>query len=226
MDLNLVREEDIFIVYASGEFVYTDVSRFETELKEICTELIEQDLDMPLPILVDMRLISFIDSAAVAALIGLHLECRHRLIEVGYSSFIPRVMDILERTNVTQMISCFETEQEGRSAMIERERIFHRFPFHTPAKIIGEKTFFQVNVLNISMGGALLYSHWVVPSNTKFRLILEENHFETEISTIRCNPFPEGYEVGTVFVNKEDSFQEKLVELMVSLQKPKASPAQ
>ena len=100
-------------------------------------------------LLVDMRLVKFINSTALGAIIKAHKRCRAEAGELVISQPSNFVRDVITKVGIDKLIPMFETEQEATKAIIkhlnqreltgeapvDHEKILVSFPDETRQKI-------------------------------------------------------------------------------------------
>ena len=215
MEISIVEEEDICLVYLSGEFVQTAISLFENTMKPLFNRLVMKSSHNSLPVLVDLSGVTFIGSAGIAAMVGIHLDSRHRLIEIGFCGLRQRVLASIQRTKIDQMITIFNDVEEGRLELAEQQRLNQRWSYDAKAILIDEDYPLEVRCLNISKGGCGIFCKAPIPIDSKiYRLILVDANLESKVTILRCQPLTGGFEVAVVFIDRDD----RILKLVQDLQ--------
>lgn len=218
MEISVVKEEDVCLVYLFGDLVFSEVSRFEKQMKQLFSELGHHDVVHPPPVLVDMTHVQFLDSAGVAVLVGIHLDSRHRLLELGYCGFTQQVRRTLDRTHVSTMLNFYSNEKEGRAALVERQRIYQRFIYNANAVLAEGETTYPVTCLNISKGGCSMFSKEFLTPNKKYDISFLDLDIGGVVDLIRCHEVAGGYQLALAFDHTSVEFQQSIVKILNLLQ--------
>ncbi|MBF0240494.1 MAG: STAS domain-containing protein [SAR324 cluster bacterium] len=201
MEINIITGEELATIYLDGDFVQTTIANFENTVRTLFSKLVIETDDTPLPVLFELSNVHFISSAGIAALVGIHMDSRHRLIEIGFCALRRRVLEAIQRTKIDQMLTIFKDEETGREYLIERRRMTQRYTYESSAILKMENHQHLVRCMNISSGGCSLYSETPFTVTSRLsHLQLTELKIEAMIIIRRCTPLPEGgYEIATAF---------------------------
>lgn len=104
-------------------------------------------------LLLDMRLVKFVNSTALGAIIKAHKRCRAEGGELVVSQPSNFVRDVMRKVGIDKLISMYETEQEATKAIIkhlnqreltgeapvDHEKVLISFPDDTRNKMLGGK---------------------------------------------------------------------------------------
>lgn len=202
MEINIIQEEDVCVIYLHGEMTYDTTQYYEEIIFSFISRLMRELPEDPPPILIDLYYINFLDSAGIGMLVGTHRECRHRLIEIGFSGLKMEINTLVERSNLNKMLSIFPTEIEGRKALIERQRLFQRHPYQTEGQFSLDEKVIPITLRNISKNGANFLSKEEIPLASQGDIIISDEQIVAKSEIKRCKVYGyEGYEVAVEFVS-------------------------
>ncbi|MGK5092066.1 STAS domain-containing protein [Deltaproteobacteria bacterium TL4] len=217
MKISIQHETEICIVYASGNMTNEAIVHFEKTLKPLFSQLAFEK-DPPLPVLINLANIEYIDSAGIAALVGVHLNCRHWLLELGFCTVSSVVLKSLQRTKLDQMLDIYPNETEGRFALIERQRLSKRCAYEAEVILQSEAQTYKLRSFNLSEGGIGLYSNTEISTNSgTYHVLLLEAQIESDVNIHRCRALEKGYEVVTTFKDPDDALKQKINNLLRQL---------
>ena len=210
------------MVYMQGELTNPSILAFENALRPLFNDLVIQNALYPLPVLLDMGQVSYIDSAGIASLVGVYMNSRHWLIELGYCGFQSMVWSSIKRTKIDQMLTVFINEVEGRRSLIERQRLYQRCDYEADGTLISNESTYAIKSLNISKGGCSLWSATPIPpSSITYSLTISGTGIEGFVNICRCIPLGNGYEIGTIFRQIDVRLGQKVIELIQQIEQGK-----
>ena len=114
-------------------------------------------------LLLDMRLVKFINSTALGAIIKSHKRCRAENGELVISQPSNFVRDVIKKVGIDKLIPMFETEQEATKAIVkhlnqreltgeapvDHEKVLVSFPDDTRQKMLGDRKTLVGNMANV-----------------------------------------------------------------------------
>lgn len=224
LKIQIKTETDICVVYLFGDLVFSEVLTFETTMKRLFSSLTGPDNDDPPPVIINFEHVTLIDSSGVAALVGLHLESKHRLLVLGFVHFHRRVLDVIERTHVDVLLSIFASEAEGRQHLTDLERTHERFHCAIEGQLtLKDHRIYLLKCFNISQGGIGAFSPQLIPMEEdimQFHFI--EIPFSALVYISRVMISPGGYEVGLEFHKKDEAFVKRIKQAIQQITTPSA----
>jgi stage II sporulation protein AA (anti-sigma F factor antagonist) len=146
MKIDKVLHDDHAVLTLKGEFDTIHVPVLQEEVEA----LVERGFGH---LILDLRLVKFINSTALGAIIRAHKRCKAEGGELVLSQPSNFVRDVIKKVGIDKLIPMYETESEATKAIIkmlnarelageapvDREKVLITFPDETRNKMIGGK---------------------------------------------------------------------------------------
>lgn len=148
--------DDYAILTLKGEFDTFYCPSLQVEVEA----LIERGINH---LILDLRLVKFINSTALGAIIKAHKRCRAEAGELVLAQPSNFVRDVVRKVGIDKLISMFETDQEAQKAIIkhlnqrelageapvDHEKVLLSFPDDTRKKMLGGKATLVGTMANV-----------------------------------------------------------------------------
>ena len=146
MNIDTSLNDDFAILTLKGEFDTFHCPRFQEEIEDI----LDRDLRF---VILNMRLVKFINSTALGAIIKASKLCKANDGELVLTGPSPFVKDIVHKLGIDQLVQVFDDEDSGkkhvikllnaaemeRSAPVSHEKVLISFSDDTRNQMIGGK---------------------------------------------------------------------------------------
>ena len=156
MKIDKSLHDDYAILTLKGEFDTFYCPALQQEVED----LIERGI---CHLLIDLRLVKFINSTALGAIIKAHKRCRAENGELVISQPSNFARDVVRKVGIDKLIPMFETEQEATKAIIkhlnqreltgeapvDQEKVMISFPDETRNKMLGGKRVLLGTMANV-----------------------------------------------------------------------------
>lgn len=156
MKIDKSQHDDYAVLTLKGEF---DTFYCPALMEEV-EDLVERGINH---LILDMRLVKFINSTALGAVIKAFKRCRAEGGEMVIAQPSPFVRDVISKVGIDKLITLYDTEQEANKAIIkhlnqreltseapvDRERVLITFEDEIRNKMIGGKKTLLGTMLNV-----------------------------------------------------------------------------
>lgn len=155
MKIDKSQHDDYATLTLKGEF---DTFYCPALMEEV-EDLVERGINH---LILDMRLVKFINSTALGAVIKAHKRCRADGGELVVAQPSPFVRDVMTKVGIDKLIDLYATEQEANKAIIKHlnqrelasdapveEKVLVSFPDDTRNKMLGGKKILVARMANV-----------------------------------------------------------------------------